>query len=147
VVGVNESWLPIREKPTYLVSNLGRIKSPRGRILRPGTNGKYGYQFVNLGAGLGRYVHRLVADAFIAPVSGMDVDHADGDTSNNVVANLRVVTHAENMRLQRDRKPACKRGHLFSEHGAWASTGRRYCRTCRQAWERNRKRDRRKAAA
>lgn len=131
-----ESWVGVPGSPGYEVSNLGSVKSPRGRVLIPQPNGKYGYLSVQLGRARREYVHRLVAAAFIGSVVGMDVDHADGDTSNNAVDNLRIMTHAENLRAQRERKPLCKRGHSF-EDAVWYR-GRRHCRSCIQMRDRAR---------
>lgn len=45
-------------------------------------------------------VHRLVAQAFLDGWSpNLFVDHIDLNKSNNHVSNLRIVTHAENVRL------------------------------------------------
>ena len=44
------------------------------------------------------YVHRAVASTFIRMLSvGDEVDHIDGNKGNNSVANLEIVTKAENM--------------------------------------------------
>src|SRR5262249_61995747 len=49
------------------------------------------------------YVHRLVAAAFIKPIpDGMEVNHKDGDKSNNDVENLEIVTSEENLRHARE---------------------------------------------
>lgn len=43
-------------------------------------------------------VHRLVANAFHGKMQGLEVNHIDGDKSNNSVANLEWVTSSENKR-------------------------------------------------
>ena len=133
---MTEEWADIAIAEGYKVSTMGRVRSPRGRILKPQTNGKYGYLWVYMGRGAREYIHRLVAASFIASVEGMDVDHSDGDTSNNAVSNLRVMSHAENMRAQRERKTHCKRGHSL-EDCRWVH-GRRQCRTCERIRDRQR---------
>ena len=42
-------------------------------------------------------IHRLVAEAFLPnPLGATDVDHIDGDKTNNRIENLRWVSHKEN---------------------------------------------------
>ena len=57
-----------------------------------------GYLQINLsGIRIPQRIHRLVARAFIPnPLGATDVDHVDGNKSNNRVENLRWVTHKEN---------------------------------------------------
>ena len=57
-----------------------------------------GYRVVNLGRIRNSVsVHRLVAEAFLPnPLGLRDVDHIDGNRSNNRVENLRWVSHKEN---------------------------------------------------
>lgn len=64
---------------------------------------KCGYAYVGLRRGSShkpsyRRVHRLVAEAFIANPDGKpQVNHLDGDKSNNRASNLEWVTASENM--------------------------------------------------
>ena len=147
-----EEWRPIPGfEGVYEASDHGRIRSLdrsvmkngrphrlQGRVLAPITTSKYGYLRVSLGRENLKFVHRLVAEAFIGDGTGLDVDHRDGDPGNNHVSNLRYLTHAENMRAQRERKPRCKRGHSF-EDAYWSPNGRRNCRTCITMRERRRR--------
>lgn len=47
-----------------------------------------------------------------------EVDHIDGDPSNNELANLRSCTHAENMRNQRPRQKASGLPRGVFQHGS-----------------------------
>ena len=89
----------------YEVSNLGgvrRISSARGtsagRVRR--THLMNGYPALCLKIGrrpFMRYVHRMIAEAFIGPIpKGWHVNHKDGVKSNSVLSNLEIVTIGEN---------------------------------------------------
>lgn len=53
------------------------------------------------------YVHRLVWEVVHGPIAKrMEIDHLDGDTANNMLKNLELVTGAENRRRQRERSLA-----------------------------------------
>lgn len=44
-------------------------------------------------------LHRLIWETFNGEIpKGYEIDHIDGDTSNNSLSNLRCVTHLENIR-------------------------------------------------
>ena len=105
----NEQWLSaLGFEGWYEVSDQGRVRRMRkanrtysGRILKPTINPD-GYSMVELWTGRGTStriaVHRLVAMAFIGPPEARhEVNHIDGNPSNNVRENLEWVTHAENM--------------------------------------------------
>jgi hypothetical protein len=105
-----EVWMPIDEfVGIYEVSNIGRIRSlartdtdgnkRQGLLLHPSLTPK-GYLKVSLWTSNNRaerYVHRLVASAFIANHDNKpEVNHKDGDTKNNHHLNLEWVTTSEN---------------------------------------------------
>lgn len=107
-----EIWRPTNY-PNYLVSSLGRVMATRrvikrrglhvlrDKILKPIPN-RSGYLCVGLGPKLCRkreYIHRLVAQAFIPnPSQKPQVNHKDGDKTNNCIENLEWVTASENQK-------------------------------------------------
>jgi hypothetical protein len=63
-----------------------------------------GYMRVALGRGKQKYIHRLVAQAFLPnPDNLPQVDHMDGNRTNNHVSNLRWVTVQQNAIMGGDR--------------------------------------------
>ena len=117
VVIPGEEWRPMvdprsgRHVNGRMVSSLGRIKSKAERISL-GSSRKDGYLFTTLRLGSKpRYelVHRLVAASFLGlPPSPehSQVNHKDGNKSNNAVENLEYVTPAENIA----HRFACQKG-------------------------------------
>lgn len=96
-----EIWKDIKGyEGLYQVSNLGRVRS-KTKLLHLNTN-TYGYKHVTLSKGNVKktiLVHRLVASSFIEnPIGLPQINHKDGDKSNNTVGNLEWVTQGENNR-------------------------------------------------
>lgn len=113
----DEVWWPIEEIEGYLVSDQGRVYSyKRDVILRPSyaPNGRLRVGLIDQGRVKQRYVHRLVADAFlgivesdgeldgkpvgIRPKTRRDVRHRDGNFDNNRVENLEWCSRSESIR-------------------------------------------------
>lgn len=86
----------IKEDRRYSVDTDGNVYGVSGQMLKPYRTGRY--LSVTFGHNTKRYVHRLVAEAFLPNPDGKpDVAHWDGDGSNNKVDNLRWATESENM--------------------------------------------------
>lgn len=110
-----EIWKDIQDYETlYAVSNFGRVKSfdrilrskggertSKGKILKPQSN-EHGYLMVGLsknGICKNITIHRLVAKAFLSNMRNLtEVNHIDGNKTNNRVDNLEWTTHAQNMK-------------------------------------------------
>ena len=84
----------------YKISSNGRFKKPDGTLAAISDNGN-GYKYVCLRAvskSEKRYVHRLVAQAFIPnPDNLPQVNHIDCDKENNCVSNLEWSSGSQNI--------------------------------------------------
>jgi len=108
----SEIWRSLQELPGVEVSTFGKVRTldkvtssekytrfTKGHVLKQCDNG-HGYLQVGIQIDKKRtmkYVHRLVAQAFIQnPDSLPEINHKDCNRSNNDVSNLEWVTHEEN---------------------------------------------------
>jgi hypothetical protein len=95
-----EIWLPMKGyEGRYEVSSLGRVYSSRGCMMKVNKT-KLGYMKMNLSEGgfiRSTRLHRAVAMTFLGnPEGKKEVNHIDGDKSNNRVDNLEWCTSSEN---------------------------------------------------
>lgn len=113
---MEEIWKPVVEFPNdYQISNYGRVKSNdriktfktynqygeyyltrpyKGKILKPR---KIPTGYLRVGIEYKDYfIHRLVAEAFLGNISNLEINHIDGNKTNNIVSNLEIVTRIQN---------------------------------------------------
>lgn len=92
-----EHWFDIRGyEGKYRISSKGRVYSVLSEIYLKGDRDRYGYIHFSL---LGKHHtgHRLVATHFIPTEDySLEVNHIDGDKTNNCIENLEWVTQHEN---------------------------------------------------
>lgn len=154
---MSERWLPIPGyEGTYSVSEAGRVRS-EDRIVTftDGRQRHYPqcelklcaskdnpYLQVRLGKGNSRYVHHLVAQAFIGPrPPGLDVLHANDIHTDNRAVNLSYGTRSQNIydavangRHGMANRTECPHGHRYTPENTKVYKGRRFCRTCKRNW-------------
>lgn len=123
-IDIIEIWKPVVGFPWYEVSNFGNVRSVdreiefiqrnqfgsrisvkrlKGRPLKPKKAGM-GYLSVCVSRPIGggevsvsyKFIHRLVAEAFIGCIDGMEVNHKDGNKLNNREDNLEIVDRVRN---------------------------------------------------
>lgn len=99
-----ELWMDIKENPNYEVSSEGRIRNKKNGLIlkpRPGSN-KYLRVSIydrTVQKVRDKAIHRLVADAFFdGDHDGLDVNHLDGDKTNNFIGNLEWCTRSDNLK-------------------------------------------------
>jgi hypothetical protein len=102
----DERWTPVDDWPEYEVSTQGRVRRVMpGKGTQVGRTIGYaaaaGYRMATLqsdGRRAREYVHRLVLKAFGPPQPSEkhEVNHIDGDKTNNHIDNLEWVTRSEN---------------------------------------------------
>jgi len=88
----------------YLVSDKGYVINLETEAALRGNKKKTGYYEVAIKDNNGKYhdvlIHRIIAEAFCEKPEpeGLEVNHRDGDKSNNRADNLEWVTHGDNLK-------------------------------------------------
>ena len=110
-----EEWREIKERPNYLISNLGNVKRKSKEfknkfIAIKGSVNNRGYKYIQFfkedGKRMNLSVHRCVANAFIENHTNLPcVDHIDNNRLNNNVNNLRWCNQKDNCKNQKQRTP------------------------------------------
>ena len=123
-----EFWRLISGYDNYEISSHGRVRNNKTRQIMKSqieSNGYVRITFRHDGAKKTHRVHILVADAFLQKQNeDTDVDHLDHNRSNNLVNNLRWVTHSQNMRnksRQRNNTSGTN-GVYLHKNGYWVTS-------------------------
>ena len=123
-----------KDKPTHFRSRLLKEYIENGK--RSNIKRSVYVAFSVNGKHYRRYIHRLVAEAFLEKTKGaVEVNHIDGNRLNNSVANLEWVTKKENIdhafehKLIKTEKPV---EQLDKETGKVLNTYRSESEACRQ---------------
>ncbi len=116
-----EIWIPLKDFPLYEVNQYGEVRNRKTKHIKKPHRDNWGYHQVKLSQGKrnsarSKTVHRLVADAFYdGDHSGLQVNHIDGNKTNNHISNLEFVTGSRNVKHAYDtgiRKPSGGRGPI-----------------------------------
>jgi hypothetical protein len=116
-----ELWLPVVGFKNYEVSNLGRVASLKyakqtGVRATLSASFKTGYLRIEI-RGKGRFIHHLVARAFIGPrPKGLVINHKNGKKTDNRPKNLEYVTPSQNSKHNFVIELQCNKGENHSQH-------------------------------
>ena len=93
----NEQWIKTFCSSNYEVSNFGRLRNKRTKIISKGTISKNGYVIVSID-NVNYSLHRIVLQSWDPQLDfeNLIVDHKNGIRSDNRIENLRWGTSEEN---------------------------------------------------
>lgn len=108
-----EIWKGVKDHKGYEVSSLGQVRKD-GRIVKQTDHVGYRKIFIKNES---YRVHRLVAQAFIGNVEGMQINHKDFNRSNNRLENLEILTHRGNIDHYLAHKKCGKKTAQYTKDG------------------------------
>lgn len=97
---IDEIWKDIPGYPKHQASSNGKVRNKEtGKILKGWSTKAKHYRYVKLAKNKKLPVHQLVLSAFVCtkPFEDAQVNHIDGDPSNNRLCNLEWCTPQQNM--------------------------------------------------
>jgi HNH endonuclease len=123
---MKEQWRVVPGCPDLRASDRGRIKRAGGDVIAPVLH-PTGYVYVNVpghlcGGKKRRFlsVHRLIAQAFIGNCAAREVDHLNGDRTDNRPQNLWVTTRPKNLLAKGlVRRPNGRETGVLKQNSAW----------------------------
>ena len=125
-----EQWRLISGYDNYEISSHGRVRNNKTNVVIKSQIECNGYARITLRFEKSKHTHRvhiLVADAFLNKnIEHTDVDHKDHNRSNNMLNNLRWVTHSQNCRnkSRQHNNTSGTPGVNFHRNGYWMATWR-----------------------
>ncbi len=120
-----ERWALYKQGP-YEVSTYGQVRNSAGMILKQGTT-QSGYKSMHLAFGKHKTqaAHRIIAETFVPnPDNKPQVNHIDGDRTNNRVDNLEWMTPLENIQAKHNKTNGDRSRRIvqFTREGVYLCT-------------------------
>jgi len=119
-----EEWKEITDYPNYEISTLGNVRNKKGKLLALQITLNYKYIQLSKNNRKTKYIHRLLAEAFIPnPKNLPEIDHIDRNPLNNSLDNLRWVSSSQNNYNRKSKLHTSKfRGlHFHKKTNKWVA--------------------------